>query len=71
MDRGTHSSDELQEELETAEEHLSEAEEILWVTASNVGPDKYAIQLEEMTQRLWDLQHELDDLRQDIDDITR
>lgn len=71
MDRGTCSSDKLQEGLETAEEHLSKAEEILWVTANDVGPDEYTTQLEEMTQRLWDLQHELDDLQQDIDEITQ
>lgn len=71
MDRVVYSSDELRGGLEAAEEHLSEAEEILWVTAGHVGPDKYAIQLEEMTRRLWDLQHELDDLHQDIDEITR
>jgi len=56
------------ESLEAVERYLREAENALWTAAAERAGDERHEELEELTQGLWELQHELDDLQRELDE---
>ena len=71
MDLEVSSADDLEDGLEAAEGHISEAEEILWALSDHVGSEAHTTRLDGITKQLWELQHEIGDLKADIDEPTR
>ena len=64
----TQSSDQTFEQaLDLAEVYLSEAETVLWSTASESDSLVATSRIEELTQQIWDIQNQLKDLQEDTD----
>jgi hypothetical protein len=53
--------------LEIVEGYLTEAEDILWTTTSDVEPDEVRKEMKDLTEELWDVQHHLYELQRELE----
>jgi hypothetical protein len=53
--------------LELADGYLDEAQDVLWNTASELPDNTESHQLEELTEEIWTIQHQLIDLQQEVE----
>lgn len=52
--------------LEIANNHLKEAENVLWTAANRVESAEITDEMESVTRRVWNAQHELLDVQQKL-----
>jgi hypothetical protein len=60
------SGQEIRRTLELVEGYLTEAENILWTTTSEVETDEVRTEMKEPTEELWDIQHHLYELQREL-----
>jgi|AntDeeMinimDraft_5_1070356.scaffolds.fasta_scaffold07631_1 hypothetical protein len=53
--------------LELADGYLDEAQDVLWNTASELPDNTESHQIEELTEEIWTIQHQLIDLQQEVE----
>jgi cob(I)alamin adenosyltransferase len=53
--------------LEIAENHLDEAESAMWVAANTADSEPLDTDIDDITQQIWSLQHDLEDVKHEIE----
>jgi hypothetical protein len=53
--------------LELAGGHLEDAENVIWEASARAESPEVAADLEELTRRIWRVEHAVDDLRAEIE----
>jgi len=53
--------------LELANTHLEEAENVLWTAANRVESPEITDEIESVTQRVWNVQHDLLDFQRKLE----
>ena len=61
------SSGRVIQSLEIANRCLQEAEDILWNTATTLPNNTKGQELEELTEEIWTIQHQINDLQREIE----
>jgi hypothetical protein len=54
---------EIIQAIELADGYLHEAQDVLWNTASDFPADSESQQLEELAEKIWTVQHQINDLQ--------
>ncbi|WP_193310648.1 hypothetical protein [Halorubrum halophilum] len=53
--------------IAVANDHIGEAENLLWKAANKAEQDEHAADLEDVTREVWDIQHTLLDLQEELE----
>jgi predicted secreted Zn-dependent protease len=54
--------------LEIAENHLDEAESAMWDAAETADREPLESDIDDITQQIWSLQHDLEDVKHDLEE---
>lgn len=60
-------SERVVEAVEVADGYLHRAQNALWNTAFELPDNAESRQLEELTEEIWEIQHQLNDLQQEVE----
>ena len=58
---------EISTAIAAANDHIGEAENLLWKAANKAEQDEHAADLENVTRDVWDIQHTLLDLQEEFE----
>lgn len=67
VDDNSFTEQEILRALEVANNHLEEAEDVLWTATSQADSAEHATDLEALTRGVWDAQHKLMDLKRKLE----
>jgi hypothetical protein len=62
------SEPEVARALEAADGYLTKAENVLWETAAEINTDEMSEPVEQLTQEVWELQHQLDEIQEELNE---